>query len=174
MEPLLIGVGHDDDEFIPAESRAHVETPDGLAQDPRDVADHHISDEVTKLIVDPLEIIDVEHKHADQRAVPARALHLLFEPQLEVTPIEEAAHRINHGGAGIGTRLPPRGLETESEGRRRGHPPKDAEIAPREGPAVDPVAHAHDGDHLVSEFQRNRHERIRGESEASRAQPWNR
>ncbi|MNH22419.1 hypothetical protein D3C77_689910 [compost metagenome] len=51
---------------------------------------------MTIQVVDPLEVVDIQHDHCQILTIALGPLKFGFEPLLEVTPVVDAGQRVRH------------------------------------------------------------------------------
>ncbi len=125
------------------------------------VADHRVAHQVAVRVVDRLEVVDVDHQQADRERVALRALQFLLDARVKISAVEQAAHRIDRGGLGVGSRLREGPLAPEREGERRRQRAQRREIAPGERPAVGAIGDAQHAQHFGRRRNGHRGEGIR-------------
>ncbi len=92
------GLGQHEHELLAAEAAGHVFTPEVAEQGRPDLAQERVARVVVEVVVDPLEVVEIEHEHGHGPSRPLRAPHLALQRLLHVAPVEEA-------GEGIADRL---------------------------------------------------------------------
>src|SRR5581483_9379244 len=88
--------GHQHDELLAAVAADDVRRARGGADDARELAQDDVARLVAEPVVDALEMVDVDHDHADRAPVPAGAEDLEPEPFLHLAPVVQAGEGIVH------------------------------------------------------------------------------
>ena len=94
---------HHDAELLAAEAADDVRAAQRAAEKIGEVAKHLVAGPVAVDVVDPLEVVDVEHQHRDGVPRPARAGQLGAQALMKVAVVVEAGE-----GVGLGLVLEPR------------------------------------------------------------------
>ncbi len=110
-----VGVRHDDPELLAPQPADDIGHAGRLGQDLGHVRERVIPRRMPVDVVDPLEVVDVEHEHGDRPATPARAPDLGAKPLVKVPMVEEARERV-----GLGLVLQPGARLCVVERERRG------------------------------------------------------
>ena len=105
---------HDHAELFSAETTDDVLRADGGAQRVGELLQHLVADAVAVNVVDPLEVVDVEHEYRHRPVRTARLLQRSEQPLVEGAVVEEAGERI-----GLRLMLEPRADLRVVEGERR-------------------------------------------------------
>ena len=87
-------VRQDHRELLAAEARDRVHRPDALAERDRHVLEDDVAGLVAVRVVDPLEVIDVDHEDERRLAGARDPVDLARQRQLEVAPVGQAGQRI--------------------------------------------------------------------------------
>ncbi len=111
-------VGHQDHELVAAVAGNHVGRSDVVLDGRRDAVEHAIAVGVTKSIVDRLELVEVQHQHAQRTVAACGASHLLAQSVLQVTVVVDVRHEVHVGRA---AQLLDQADLLESGGRQAGH-----------------------------------------------------
>ncbi len=85
---------HDHAELLAAEAADDVLRADGRAQRLGELLQHLVADAVAVDVVDPLEVVDVEHEDGDGAMRAARLLQRVQQPLVERAVVEEAGQRV--------------------------------------------------------------------------------
>ena len=84
----LVAELHDHAELLATEPADDVVRADAGAQRLGQRAQHLVADAVAVHVVDPLEVVDVEHEHRDRAVRPARDLQRVQQPLVEAAVVE--------------------------------------------------------------------------------------
>ena len=79
VDPIGVGVGHEDRELVAAEARDRRLARDGVGEAARDLLEDPVAGRVTEAVVDQLEAVEVEEHHRD----PGRRVGELLGDQLQ-------------------------------------------------------------------------------------------
>ena len=91
--------GREHHELIAAESRGRVAAANVRIDTLRGLAQRHVAGEMTVLIVDLLEAIEVDQQTREVRALPLRARQLLLEARVEITAVVPAGEEVRESAA---------------------------------------------------------------------------
>src|SRR6185312_982439 len=80
-------LGEDDRELVAAHAAGDVGAANDEAQPLGDLGEHGVPSEVTDLLVDPLEVVEVEEQHGEATVVAVRPLDLVGQGLVEVAPV---------------------------------------------------------------------------------------
>ena len=105
-----VGVGQDHGELVAAIACGHVRRAEGRADQLGGPREHTVAEEVAERVVDELEVVKVEHQHAQRSLAALRPHDLLAHPLVQVAVVEEAGERITVGSF-AGVLVQPRVLE---------------------------------------------------------------
>ena len=87
---------HQQQEFLSAITEGEILFTNGLPKCCANRAQHRIAGVMPMIIVEPLEMIDVDHRATDRRGVLAKRRDLFVEHDLEAASIGEARQGIDH------------------------------------------------------------------------------
>src|SRR6476659_11082085 len=85
------------DELLATESARNVAAAQPIAKQPAELAQDTISGVVPERIVEPLQIVQIEHGDAQRRAFASRPMELTGQALFEVAPVEESCQGIPGG-----------------------------------------------------------------------------
>ena len=135
---------HDDDELLATKSGTDVENPDASSQQVGHVTECTVPFKMTPGVIDPLEVIDVDHQQGEVLPLPARPLNLLLKAILEVATIEEPCDGVDCRNPRELNDVLGQSLPGESQGGSRRQHPRSSEVASVEVTPVVPVGQGDD------------------------------
>ena len=91
------GFGEHQAEFFAAKARRHVVLPQMLQQNLGHLHQHHIPLLMTVGIVDPFEMVDIDHDQREGGVAPGAALELFFQGLHQAAAIAEVGQGIGVG-----------------------------------------------------------------------------
>src|SRR3970040_3014321 len=93
----------DQNKFVATVATRDVAPANMLSEKFSEVTQHRIAGVMPKAVVEPLEVIDIEHDDRQLRGVALRATHFLRQGFFHVTPVVESRQRIpnRHAGQGL-------------------------------------------------------------------------
>ena len=94
---LGVGLRKDDGEFLATITADHVDLPNMLVEDGRHLAENFVAKQVSELVIQTFELIDVDHKDRHPRFKPPRPLDLLQDAHLEVAAVKNPGQPIQVG-----------------------------------------------------------------------------
>src|ERR1700722_6641069 len=94
---VRIGLSEQDAELFTSIAAYHIDLPELLVKQRRNLAQHLVSQHMSELVIEPLELIDVGHDDGHTGAVAAGALNLFHETQLEEAPVKNAGQTVEVG-----------------------------------------------------------------------------
>jgi hypothetical protein len=87
-------LGEDDRELLAADPRGEVRRPHLALDRPRERLEHAVAGLVAVGVVEPLEVVEVDHDERERAPVAARPRDLLRELAVEVAPVGEPRERV--------------------------------------------------------------------------------
>ena len=119
---VAVGLGQDDRELVAAVARRDVRRAQRRADELRRPGQDPVAEQVAERVVDQLEVVEVEHQHAQRAAAALGPDDLLAEALVQEPVVVEAGQRVAVGEV-AGVLVEPRVLE----GHRRlvGHRPRE-------------------------------------------------
>src|SRR4029078_5559573 len=91
------GLGQQQHEFFAAVATNEIELTQLRTKNGGDLAKHFIAQQVSELVVEALEVVDVEHDHRELLGVAAGAFQFLGQLRLKKAAIECAGESIDVG-----------------------------------------------------------------------------
>src|SRR5712692_2740979 len=94
---LLAGLGEQDGELFSSVTADHVDFPQLLRENRGHLAQHFITKQMAKFVVQPFELVDIHHDHRHARVEPAGTLQLLLDSKLEVAAVKDSSQAVQVG-----------------------------------------------------------------------------
>src|SRR5205823_12308859 len=91
------GAGEQDGELLTAVPADHVRPAQRTGQAAGDLADHRVADQVAVGVVDPLEVVDVDHDRGDRLGGAGGSAQVPPTDLEEVATVEQAGQRVPVG-----------------------------------------------------------------------------
>ncbi len=140
---LAGGAGHHNRELFPAVPGTDVEDAHASPKQVGNIAQRAIAFQMTERVVDPLEVIDVDHQQREILLLATSTLDFGLKPSLKVPAIEKAGDGIDRRGAGQLVKARGHTMPRQRQHRRRRKQANGSEIARVERPIVGAIGERH-------------------------------